>query len=148
MFFLFAAGLFLMLLEDSLNVRHIFSDHYVIPLTQGQLEESIARPLWELSFFALLAALMASPLLMLLKGDKLGLALWTPRRLIVAYVIYGIVAFGSALRRLNDWQDRLGHWIIYTLNLDEREPWKSELERVAAQLEADPDFYFTIGYLP
>lgn len=143
--FLLSAGLLLMLAEDSLNVRHVIAAEYVIPVTESVMPSSAARAAWELTFYAVLTILMAAPLLIFyLHGSAI---LRPPKRLIAGYALYGAVGFGSALRRLGDWQERLGHWIIDTLHLTEQPAWASALLRAERALEQDPDYPFTAGYL-
>lgn len=144
-FFLFTAGLLLMLAEDSLNVRHLTANAYLLPTTEVFVDPSIARTIWEVFFFSLLSILMISPLGMLYMCRTTRAEI--PSRLIAGYAIYGMIGFGSALRSLSDWQERLGNWLIGAFDLAEKKAWSMALARSERALKENPDFTFTTGYL-
>lgn len=144
-FFLLSAGLLLMLAEDSLNVRHMMADAYWIPWFESYVSSRQIRMVWESFFYLCLSALMVSALWIMLTSGAPWLL--PSRRLILAYSIYGMVGFGSALRRINDWQERLGHWLIERTRAMELPAWEEAYRRYEAALEANPDYEFTLGYL-
>ena len=145
LWFLLGAGLLLMLAEDSLNVRHIIASAYLLPALEPALDERTVRLAWELSFYAAIATLMAIPFAMLFFG-ALG-PVRPPRRLLIAYGVYGLVAFGSAMRRVGDWQERLGHWLIEVLALRELPAWSNAFGRAERAMETHPDRAHSVGYM-
>ncbi|MCK8517210.1 hypothetical protein M0534_12880 [Methylonatrum kenyense] len=144
---LLTVGLFLMLIEDSLNLRHVVVDHY-FPILFGMPENDIPRTYrvtWELSFYSLLATMMASGFLYFwLRGilQDTGLQLLT-----MGYLLYGLAGFSSALRSLGDWQERLGHWVIDRWELADLPAWSEALTRMELWKEASETYSHTLGYL-
>lgn len=65
--FLLAAGLFVMLMEDSQNVRHLVSDSYLIPFFEPRgVSSRQVRLVWETLFYLFLSALMVGGVLLVL----------------------------------------------------------------------------------
>ena len=144
-FFLLSAGLLLMLAEDSLNVRHLMADAYWIPLFESHASSRQIRMVWEAFFYLCLSSLMVAAIWHMVAS---GAAWLRPSgRLLLAYFVYGAVGFGSALRRLGDWQERLGHWLIERTQAMELPAWQEAYRRYEAALESNPDYQFTLGYL-
>lgn len=142
-----AIGLLLMLVEDSLNLRHIVVDHYFPTLfgDDDTYPRSLYRLIWELMFYSLLAALMALPFLAFWRSrawEGTGLKL-----LVFAYAIYGFAGFSSAMRRIGDWQERLGQHIIARFKLSELPAWTEALERMERAREQSENYTHTLGYL-
>lgn len=140
-------GLLLMLIEDFLNLRHVVVDHY-FPLVFGEpstYPRRTYRLIWELIFYTFLSVLMVIPFVVFwLKGVWHGTGL---RILTVAYLIYGFAGFSSALRRVGDWQERLGYWLIERLNLAELPAWAESLSRMERWRELSSGYTHTLGYL-
>lgn len=140
-------GLLLMLIEDSLNFRHVVVDTY-FPLLFGDADDYPRRTyrlIWELTFYSMLSVLMVLPLFAFWRrGIWRGTGL---RVLIAGYLVYGAVGFGSAMRRVGDWQERLGHWIIERFDLAALPAWQESLARMAFWHENVPDYPHTLGYL-
>lgn len=140
-------GLLLMLIEDSLNFRHVVVDSY-FPIFFGDEStnpRSTHRLIWELSFYSLLSLLMVLPFLAFWRrGIWQGTGL---RLLTLGYLVYGLAGFSSAMRRLGDWQERLGHWIIAKLELAELPAWQDSLNRMEYWRQQSPDYTHSLGYL-
>lgn len=143
---IFSTTLLLMLIEDSLNLRHLVADvHLPYLLGIEQLARS-QRTLWELCFYALLATGMTIPLWLLWR-DGFRLKSVTASHVFLAYAIYGSVGFGSALRKAGDWQSGLGAWLIEALNLSQMPAWRLALEKMAYWQDTFPGYNHTLGYL-
>ena len=141
---LLSCGLLLMLVEDSLNLRHIVADTYLVVWFGDPLARS-TRLAWELAFYSTLAFLMAGGLYVLWRHFRFPRQLWL--LLIPAYAVYGMVGFASAARRVGDWQERLGDWIIEALGLSSMPAWSIALRRIELTGEIDPEYTHTLGYL-
>ncbi len=139
-----SCGLLFMLVEDSLNFRHIVSDVYLTAWISDPLPRRI-RMVWEVTFYSLLAVLMATGLWFLWRGHRLPPRLWA--LIMIAYGVYGTVGFASALRRMGNWQERLGEWVIQTLDLARLPAWSLSMEKMVGWHEVDPTYRFTLGYL-
>ncbi|SFC05274.1 hypothetical protein SAMN05660443_1336 [Marinospirillum celere] len=144
-FFLFSAGFFLMFLEDWMNIRHLISSAYMIPLFEAWLSSTQARMIWEAVFYFFLASIMVGAFWCLLKSGSSELK--PNKRLTFGFVLYGMVGFGSAFRRLFEWQERLGNTIIDSLNLKAIEAWQEAFSIYYHELEQNPDYGFSPGYL-
>ena len=81
-----SCGLLFMLVEDSLNFRHIVSDVYLTAWISDPLPRRI-RMVWEVTFYSLLAVLMATGLWFLWRGHRLPPRLWA--LIMIAYGVYG-----------------------------------------------------------
>ena len=140
------SGLFLMLIEDALNLRHIVADIYLpIILSQDQIT-SISRTIWETGFYAFLAALMTLPVLYFWRKNLLSPS--TKTWVICAYFLYGVAGFSSALRRIGDWQDRLGSRILARIEISELPGWANLHHKSwIADEHGDPYLVYTMGYL-
>lgn len=142
-----AFGLLLMLIEDSLNFRHHMADSH-LPLWFGQDRLTWQwRAVWESSFYAVMSCLLVLPALAIWRvthrcwqpGDY-GLA-------IGSYFLYGLVGFGSALRKVFDWQSRLGESIIQNFNLLELPSWALAEERMEYWRETSVDYDHSLGFV-
>lgn len=140
-------GLALMLVEDSLNFRHAMSGVVFVPLLQDSTDLSVGeiRMLWEASFYLMLASLMAIPIYLLWKDRLLSPS--TFRWLIPAYGVYGLVAFGSALRRIGNWQERFGEYVIYRFSLLELPAWQQSFDLITHRPTWMPPSSYKLGYL-
>lgn len=140
-------GLLLMVIEDALNFRHVVVDYY-FPFVFGEQstdQRRVYRLIWELIFYSFLSVLMVVPFLFFWRKKiwhGAGLRLLT-----VAYLIYGFAGFSSALRRVGQWQERLGHWLIEHLNLAVLPAWEESLSRMERWREQSSDYNHTLGYL-
>ena len=144
-FFLFSAGLLLMLLEDWMNVRHLISSAYMIPAFDAWLTSTQIRMIWEAIFYAFLSSIMIGAFWCLLKSNNLCLK--PNKRLFFGFALYGLVGFGSAFRRLFDWQERLGNAIIEGFNLKSLDAWQQAYAIYYRALDNNPDYGFSPGYL-
>lgn len=144
-FFLFTAGLFVMFLEDWMNIRHLISSGYMIPLFENWLSSTHIRMIWEAIFYLCLSSIMIAGFWYLLKSGCNELK--PNKRLIFGFALYGLVGFGSAFRRLFDWQERLGNAIIDGLNLKPLDSWQEAFAIYHQALERNPDYGFSPGYL-
>ncbi|WP_018862383.1 hypothetical protein [Thioalkalivibrio sp. ALJ3] len=146
-FLLLASALLLMLVEDSLNLRHVVADDY-LPLLHSHLpftESFINRLIWELSFYSMLAAMMLGSIATIVLRHR-------PRRktlvwLSLAFVVYGSVGFGSALRRIGNWQERLGTWLMERFDLYGLPYWQDALEIMERPREIRESYSLTLEYL-
>lgn len=140
-------GLALMFVEDSLNFRHAMSGVVFVPLLQDSTDLSVGeiRMVWEALFYLMLASLMAIPIYLLWK-DRL-LSPRTLRWLVPAYGVYGLVAFGSALRRIGNWQERLGEYVIYRFSLLELPAWQQSFDLITHRPTWMPPSSYKLGYL-
>lgn len=142
-----SVGLLLMLIEDSLNLRHVVVDAY-FPRMFGDAHNyphRTYRLVWELIFYSFLSLLMGVPFLAFwLKGVWKGRGL---RILTAGYLVYGLAGFSSAMRRVGNWQERLGHYIIEQLNLTALPAWQESFERIEFWRENIPNYSHTLGYL-
>ena len=146
MAFFWACGLLLMVAEDSLNIRHLFFSNYLAPAVQGGgLDREYVRLFWELAFYAGLSVFMFVPLYLYWRQRPWGL--WWPRRLFLAYAVYALVGFGSAARRVGDWQERLGEWLIAWLDPAGMPSWDRAFRLVREAHERDPESHASLGYL-
>lgn len=143
--FLLVAGLAVMLIEDALNFRHVVADQLLAPLHVDSVLPRMTRTAWEASFYVLLASVMVVPLIVLLRRGVLSAAaqVWA----LAAYGLYGLVAFGSALRRVGDWQERLGAWIIDRFELLDLQNWRLAQFSIDRWHAADESYTHTLGYL-
>lgn len=144
-FFLFAAGLLLMFLEDWMNIRHLISYAYMIPAFDSWLTSTQIRMMWEAVFYVFLSSIMVGAFWCLLKSDNPCLK--PNKRLIFGFILYGLVGFGSAFRRLFDWQERLGNAIIEGFDLKRLDAWQEAYAIYYRALENNPDFGWSPGYL-
>jgi len=142
--FLLAAGLALMLIEDSLNLRHMVSDRVLANAFFVEPLPSHVRMTWETSFYLALAGTMLASMVLIWRRGALSRS--TLALVVVAYATYGLVGFGSALRRLGDWQERLGAYIIARFELLGLPNWADAAQRIEGWRAADPDYTYTIGY--
>lgn len=146
-FLVLTGALLLMLVEDSLNLRHVVADDY-LPFLHAQLpgtESFVTRLTWELSFYSALSAMMLGSITTLVLRYR-------PRRatfawLVLAFGVYGSVAFGSAMRRVGEWQERLGGWLMERLGLYDLPHWQDALASVERSRENSENFTFTLEYL-
>ncbi|MCH8551354.1 MAG: hypothetical protein LAT62_05415 [Natronospirillum sp.] len=140
-------GLTLMLVEDSMNFRHVMASIVFIPwLTDvSNLTSTEVRMIWELTFYLVLAICMAVPVWLFWKARILsaGTIVW----LVPAYGVYGLVGFGSALRRLGSWQERLGEHIIHRFSLLELPAWSQSNELLFNHPIWTPPSANYLGYL-
>lgn len=144
--FVLAAGLALMLIEDSLNLRHLFLIEHVRPILDALgLEVQHDRLIWELLVYTTLAAVMATAAWLLitrLVHRRLSLAV-----LVLAYASYGTVGFASAGRRIFEWQERLGEIILARFDLLSIPTWQTADENLALAREQVENFRFELSYL-
>ena len=144
--FALSAGLFIMLIEDSLNFRHITYSYYIedhLSSFDGMVRYH--KTIWEVFFYSLLSSLMIYSgfnLVKILKPDRTCLVY-----LVTGYFLYGIVAFGSAMRRVYDWQERLGEWIIEKYALYEIPYWAYASDSLAYARDNIEGYTHTMGYL-
>ncbi|WP_018140878.1 hypothetical protein [Thioalkalivibrio sp. ALJ7] len=146
-FLLLASALLLMLVEDSLNLRHVVANDY-LPLLHSLLpftERFVSRLTWELFFYSVLSAMMlgAVAAIILRYRPRLETLVW----LSLAFVIYGSVAFGSAMRRVGDWQERLGTWLMERLDLYALPHWQDTLAIMEQSRANNENYTFTLEYL-
>jgi len=145
-FFALTAGSIIMVVEDSLNIRHHVSDYYLPIFLNVERVSRNQRMAWEVSFYIVLSALMIFPIIFLF-AKKLLTNNQTNLWLIFSYGVYGLVGFGSALRGLGYWQENLGNWLIERLNLAELPSWAYSLERMEFWRENLEVYNYTLGYL-
>ena len=139
------AGASLMLIEDSLNFRHVIADHYLATLFEDSTLPKTVRMAWVGAFYLFLSALMIGPVavLFLYRSFSKRVYLLT----FAAYGLYALAGFGSALRALGRWQETLGDWVILRVNLAELPAWSHTLENMAHWRETIDGYTFTLGYL-
>ena len=141
-----AAGLLIMLIEDSLNFRHLVYSYYIEShLNSMELMAPYYKTIWELFFYSLLSALMIYSgynLVSSLKPSGVCFAF-----LFTGYFLYGIATFGSAARKVYDWQERFGDWIINKYALYEIPNWEHGLNSLAYARENIEGYTHTMGYL-
>jgi hypothetical protein len=144
--FLLAAGLFMMLMEDSQNVRHLVSDSYLIPFFEPRgIASRQVRLVWEVLFYLFLSGLMVGGVLTLLTRVRPDRR--TGGIILVGYALYGFAGFSSAARRVFDWQERLGNWAIERWSLMEIRTWALADQQLEAYRAAVEGYDSTLGYV-
>lgn len=109
-FFALGTGaLLLMLLEDTVNLRHILSRQVVLPLVNGG-PRSMARTLTELSFYAFLGSMMVAFLVGTLQRFRQVPS--AVRYLLAGYVFYAVAAIASASRLIGNWYEVVGAALV------------------------------------
>ena len=143
---LLCAGLFIMLIEDSLNFRHVVFAYYIEEgLNDDDRWRVYYKTIWELCFYLLLASLMLISALLLIryiKPDKHCLAF-----IVIAYFLYGIAALGSALRKVFDWQERFGDFLIDKFHFAEIDNWATGFEILKKARNEVEGYTHTMGFL-
>ena len=121
-------GLFLMLLEDSINIRHILSYHFSIHFYDGSVgslewQRSGLRTAVEMSFYTFLGSIMLSAFYIIYryKIDKSSFIYLT-----IGFVVYGISGFTSATRNIGNWYEIVGIKILYTLTEGLNLSWNAD----------------------
>lgn len=148
---LLGLGTLIMLAEDALNVRHIVARLIIASDIIPDLSDRAIRLAWELSFYALIAALVFFSTVTILRrgfgGGNIPGA--TRRGFFAAFGLYGLVAFGSAMRRVGDWQENLGAFLIARLELGEDPRWLKAQEILVENEwdEAWPLSYLLVDHL-
>jgi len=144
--FLLAAGLFMMLMEDSQNVRHLVSDSYLIPFFEPRgIVSRQVRLVWETLFYLFLSALMVGGVLVLLTRGRPDRR--TGGILLVGYALYGFAGFSSAARRVFDWQERLGNWAIERWSLLEIRTWAMAEQQLEGYRALNAGYDHTMGFV-
>ena len=141
-----ASGLLIMLVEDSLNFRHLIYGYYLeVLLSEVSILNQYHKTIWELLFYSILS------ILIIFSGYNLFKAIKPNKQtvffLFVGYLLYGIAAFGSATRKVFDWQERFGEWIIVRYSLDQLPNWSKGIDLLAKARESSEDYTHTMGYL-
>lgn len=124
---LLAAGLILLYIEDAHNIRHLLTAFAgeSLPGIDAQSDEwrtSSLRTGLEMAVFALLGAVMAAALILILlqkQSPKVG-----SRLFVMGYVLYGSIAFASATRKVGEWYSKTGDWILSLLPKEVPTPWE------------------------
>lgn len=127
MWLVIGAGTALMLVEDSLDIRHILAERIFFGTRDGR---HVPKALWELAFFGLLGAAMTGPMVVLLRRIR-------PRRRVIslvagAYAVYAVAAVSSALRHAANIYVVVGSWIIETGTLARLPAWQNTGEALAS----------------
>jgi len=121
-FFLVGIGVFLMFLEDTINIRHIISyslsawvgyDYYVNP----------ARLFTEFTLYFLIGSLMVYPLIKYWHHLIIHKKSWL--YLIIGYLAYAVASFASASRDLFNWYEKTGDFIVGILPISNEVLWDS-----------------------
>lgn len=143
---LLCAGLIIMLIEDSLNFRHVVFAYYIeVCLRHDGTWSMYYKTIWEVCFYLILASLMLISVLLLIrniKPDKHCLVF-----IIIGYFLYGIAAFGSALRKVFDWQERFGDFLIDKFSLDVIDNWSTGFEILERARNEVEGYTHTMGFL-
>ncbi|MCC5907908.1 MAG: hypothetical protein JJU13_16970 [Balneolaceae bacterium] len=126
---LLTIGVLIMVLEDSINLRHklsyFLSEHFYNGVV-GTYEwnKSSFRSIIEVFFYAILGGVMTAALYLLWFSDVL------PSKgkyyLISGYIIYGIAAAASATRNIGDWYAKTGGHILDTIIGERNLDWSGE----------------------
>ncbi len=121
-FLVLACGLGLMLLEDTVNIRHTLSG-WTSQLLGVTEHRSAVRIITEFAFYGLLGSLMLYPLVTHWTRIRQSASLF--RYALAAYSAYASAAFLSASRYIADWYDAAGAWIIAQLPLADPNVWEA-----------------------
>ncbi len=130
-FRLWTIAAFLLFLEDTLNTRHWLRRFFALVLDFNDPLESPAAIAVEVSTYAIMATLMVISFVRLLPlffRCKKALLL-----LVAGYGFYGVAAFFSATRHLNNWYMRFGDALIGRLGFDTIETWRIANETIEAR---------------
>ncbi len=127
---LLAVGLIIMLLEDSMNIRHGISDMF---LNHEFFQEQLGfdsfgagniRTITELTFYAILGGIMVISFYLIYsdanRPDR-GI-----RYLFIGYIVYGIAAVSSATRLIGGWYSATGDWLLAQLLANTEVNWTDE----------------------
>ncbi len=143
-FMLLATGLTLMLLEDSLNVRHHFTVSVLQPIWSPDPVPTTARTAWEAFYYLVLALIMLAPVLILLRRTSPSIRVLASMG--VAYAVYGLAAASSAFRYVDSAYSRLGDLLITTLPMTSANHWQHAQARIAQWHEKNPEETRTLGF--
>ncbi|MBP3191897.1 hypothetical protein [Natronogracilivirga saccharolytica] len=112
---LFTIGVFLMILEDMFNIRHILANKIIAINTEGhalsiEVSNSIIRTLVEVSFYSIIGAIMLLAFIKLFFLSRLSTK--TKYYLFSGYGFYAIASIASATRHIGDWYVVTGKYIL------------------------------------
>ena len=119
-----AGGLALMLLEDSVNLRHVGAYLVLQRFGDGAIGSSLLCGGFELVYFGLLALMMIAPLVVFARARVLSRG--TCRWLFAAYGVYAFAGLFSVSRTFGSdggLQGAFGTWLIDRLDLLSRPNW-------------------------
>ncbi len=143
-----AGGLALLLLEDSINLRHVGAYLLLQRFDDGAIGASVLRGGFELVYFGLLALMMIAPLVVFARSRVLGRA--TRRWLFAAYAVYAFAGLFSVSRNLGadgGLQGTFGAWLIDRLDLLSRPNWLDAKTAFSEHLSENDGANGSFGYL-
>lgn len=128
-FLLLAIGLFVMLLEDTINLRHQLSYFLSIHFYDGivgsyEWRTSTFRSLVEISVYGILGLLMMIAFIKIYRDAELSGR--GKKYLIFGYLFYGVAATASATRNIGDWYSKAGGRLIEIFQRGGVYDWSAE----------------------
>ncbi len=116
---LFFIGLFIMLMEDVLDVRHVIASviaEYYFGIDPTDLDWLVGpwKSFIEITFYFFLGLIMVISFVYILRNKQHSL---TGKKFLTAgFIFYGIASVGSATRNLGSWYVKVGDVIIDAIN--------------------------------